>query len=163
MADLLSHVLVAVGLLTVASWHFDWLTDRWIAVGAAGAAIPDLVKVRLLVSEKALEPLLGLEFDIVVLSTLGGLFLVAGAITLLFESHRRRVFGLLITGGCLSLLGDWLRKFASGRSDAWLFPVTWWEPPTPNLYVSSDPLVPAVVIVVVGTVVAVDRFAIGGG
>jgi hypothetical protein len=158
MADLLSHLLAAYVLLTVASWRVDWLTRRWVVVGVGGAAIPDLVKVDLLLDADIVESTLDVPFSYAPLSTLGGVLLVAGLITLAFDRRQwSRVYGLVLLGGLSSLVGDSLRAYADGRASAWLYPVTNWRPPTPSLYVSSDPTILAVVLIVAGAVFALDR------
>ncbi|WP_324664198.1 hypothetical protein [Haloarcula sediminis] len=158
MADLLSHLLVAFSLFTVASWRVKWLDRRWVVVGTGGAAIPDLVKVGLVLPEVTVESALGVPFSYTPLSTLGGVLLVAGLITLAFGRDRwRRVYGLVVTGGVLSLLGDGMRAYADGRASAYLYPLTNWRPPTPSLYVSSDPLVLVAALAFAAVVVAVDR------
>lgn len=163
MADLLSHLLAAYVLLTVASWRVDWLERRWVAVGVGGAAIPDLVKVGIVLDSDTVEEVFGVPFSYAPLSTLGGVLLVAGLITLAFNRHRwRRVYGLVLFGGLSSLVGDGLRAYADGRASAWLYPVTNWRPPTPSLYVSSDPTVLVVVLLVAGAVFALDRRVMDG-
>ena len=158
MADLLTHLLVAYALFTIASWRVDWLEPRWVVVGTGGAAIPDLVKVDIVLDSDSVAAALGLPFSYSPLSTLGGVLLVAGLITLAFErDHWKRVYGLVTVGGVLSLLGDGLRAYADGRAGAWLYPVTNWRPPTPSLYVSSDPRILVVAVVFAAVVVAVDR------
>lgn len=158
MADLLTHVLVAYVVLTAASWRFDRITSRWVAVGMGGAAIPDLGKVGILLDGTTVSSLLDVPFSWGPLGTLGGVLLVAGVVALAFAPrHRRRAYGFLVAGGVLSLLLDGLRVYADGRASSWLYPVTWWRPPTPNLYVSSDPRVLAVALVAAATVFAADR------
>lgn len=158
MADLLTHLLVPYVLLTVASWRVDWIDQRWVVVGMGGAAIPDLVKTEIVLHEGIVETLLGVPFSYDPLSTLGGVLLVAGMITLAFEKHHwRRVFGLVTFGGITSLLLDGLRVYADGRASAYLYPVTTWRPPTPSLYVSSDPRILVVALGVAGVVTLVDR------
>ncbi|QLH77076.1 hypothetical protein HZS55_07120 [Halosimplex rubrum] len=158
MADLLTHVLAAYVVLTVASWRVDRITPPRVAVGMCGGAIPDLVKVDLVVDSMAVERALGLPFTWGAVSTLGGVVLIAGAIALAFGSrYRRRAFAFLLAGGSLSLVLDGLRVYADGRAGPWLFPVTWWRPPTPSLYVTSDPRVLVVGIAVAALVFVVDR------
>lgn len=156
MADLLAHVLVPYVLLTVADWRFDWLSERWVVVGMAGAAIPDLAKVRLVVPDALVERTLGVPFSYTPIGSLGGVLLIAAAIALAFERDRRRVYGLLVFGGFSALVVDGLRAFADGRADFWLYPL-WVRPPTPGLYVSSDPWVAPTVAVVAAGVYAIDR------
>jgi len=159
MADLLSHVLIAYVLFTLVSWRVEWLRPRWVIVGMGGAFIPDLSKVRLLVDSTVIEGLLGVPFTFGYLSSLGGVLLAAGIITLPFDSeHWPRVYGLLVVGGTSHLFVDGLRVWADARASQWLFPVLpAWRPPTPNIYVTSDPIVPLVVISVAIAVFLVDR------
>jgi len=158
MADLLTHLLVPYILLTVASWRVDWLDHRWVVVGMGGAAIPDLIKVRIVVDENTVETLLGIPFTYAPLSTLGGVLLLAGIITVAFERRNwGRVFGIVTFGGLTSLLLDGLRVYADGRASAWLYPFTNWRPPTPSLYVSSDPTVLVVALLAAGVVAVLDR------
>jgi branched-subunit amino acid ABC-type transport system permease component len=158
MADLLTHVLVAYALLTVASWRVDRLTRPWIVVGMAGAAIPDLVKVGIVVDRSVIESLLGVPFSYAPISSIGGVLVIAGAIALCFgDRYRRRAFGYLVAGGGLSLVLDGLRAYADGQAGFWLYPI-WWRPPTPSLYVTSDPRVTVVALVVSAAVFLVDRY-----
>lgn len=158
MADLLTHLLVPYILLTVVSWRVDWLNQRWVVIGIGGAAIPDLVKVGIVLDERVVEVLLDVPFTYTPLSTLGGVLLLAGVITVAFDRrHWRRVFGLVAFGGLTSLLLDGMRVYADGRASAWLYPFTNWRPPTPSLYASSDPAVLVVAVLAAGTVAVVDR------
>jgi len=157
MADLLTHVLTVYVLLTVASWRVDAVAPRWVAVGMGGAAIPDLVKVHIAVDDSLVEGAIGLPFAYAPVSSLGGVLLVAGALTLAFERrYWRCAYGFLVAGGLTSLVLDGLRVFADGRSNPWLYPVTWWQPPTPELYVTSDPRVAAVAVALAVAVSYVD-------
>lgn len=158
MADLLTHVLAVYVLLTVVSWRVDAVTDRWVAVGMGGGAIPDLVKVDIVVDDAVISSVLGIPFTWAPISTLGGVLLVAGAITLAFgREYWRRVYGFLVIGGVTSLVLDGMRVYADGQSSPWLYPFTWWYPPTPSLYVTSDPRVLVVALVVAAVVFALDR------
>jgi hypothetical protein len=162
MAELLSTILLAYVLLTVASWRLEWLTDRWIVVGLAGTAIPDLVKIDLLLDEAVVGQTLGIPFTYAPLGTLAGVVLVSGAVTLAFtRRHWRRVFPLVISGGLVGLLVDGLRVYADGRAGFYLYPL-WWRPPTPSLFVSADPRVLVVTAAAGAVVFAIDRYVIGG-
>lgn len=157
MADLLTHVLAVYVLLTVTSWWVDALTPRWIAIGMAGGAIPDLVKVGMVLDDEIVEGLLGLPFTWAPISSLGGVLLVAGAITIVFSREQwRRVYAFLVAGGLVSLVLDGLRVYADGQSGPWLYPFTWWYPPTPSLYVTSDPTVLVVGVAIAAVVFALD-------
>jgi hypothetical protein len=158
MADLLTHVLAAYVLLTVAGWRVRWLEPRWVAVGMGGAAIPDLVKVERLVDEGVVQSALGVPFEYDPVSSLAGVLVVAGVVALFFGQARRRVYGLLVTGGVLSLVLDGLRVYVDGSSSFWLYPL-WWRPPTPSLYVTADVRVVVVAVAVSAGVFVLDRRA----
>jgi len=157
MADLLTHVLVPFVLLTPLSWRFRWLTDRWIVLAMAGAAIPDLVKVGLVVDGRVIESITGLPFSYAPLATLGGVLAVTAGLAVLFGDVRRRAFGYILLGGLTSLALDGMRVFADGHANFWLYPFVWWRPPTPSLYVTSDPRVTAVALAAAGLVFVLDR------
>ena len=158
MADLLSHVLVTYALLTVTNWRVDALSRRWIVVAMGGAAIPDLSKVGIVVPSRVVSNAVGVPFSYGPVSALGGVALIAGLIALLFgRERRRRAFVFLLLGGVTSLLVDALRISVDGRASAFLYPLTWWRPPSPNLYLTSDPRVLGVAVVLAAAVFALDR------
>jgi len=161
MADLLSHVLVVYVVLTVAHWRVDWITRPWIPVGMGGAAIPDLVKVNVVLDGSSVSAALGVPFAWSPLSTLGGVVLVAGVVALAFDGrYRARAFAFLLGGGLASLVVDGLRVYADGRAGPWLYPLTWWRPPTPSLYVTSDPRVLVIAVLLAGAVFGLDAWVV---
>lgn len=160
MADLLSHVLIAYVFFTLGSWYVSWLAPRWIVVGMGGAILPDLMKIRLLVDSERIAQTLGIPFTFGHLGTVGGVLLTAAIVTMSFErKYWRTVYGLLVAGGLIHLLTDGVRVWADGHGSQWLFPfLPSWRPPTPNLYVTSDPLVPVVVLGIAAFVFAIDSY-----
>jgi hypothetical protein len=157
MADLLTHVLVAYVLVTVARWRVGF-PRYWVPIAMGGAAIPDLVKVGLVIDDSIFQEFLGVPFSYAPISSLGGVVVVAAGITILFDREVwREVYGLLIFGGLTSLVVDGLRVFADGTGGFWLYPV-WVQPPTPELYVSADPRVLAVVLSTTVVVTSVDYY-----
>jgi membrane-bound metal-dependent hydrolase YbcI (DUF457 family) len=160
MADLLSHVLFAFAVFTVAGWVVAWLGPRWVAVGMVGAILPDLNEVGILVDERVISETLALPFTWAPLHTLGGVLLLAAAGAMLFEegSQRRRAFALLIAGGISHLAIDGTKAWADGANGVSLYPFSWWRNPTPGLYVPADRRVVVLAIVVAGTVWLLDRF-----
>jgi len=148
MAELLSHVLIAYTVFTVASWRVNWLTKSWVAIGMIGSLLPDLSRIGLFVTDATIEATLGVPFGIGAIHTLGGVVLCAAIGSLVVADSRRRAFGLLVTGGLSHLLTDGLKVWADGAASAWLYPLSWYRHPTPGLYVSSDYRV----LVVVGSV-----------
>jgi hypothetical protein len=158
MADLLSHVLVAYVLFTLAGWRVDAATRQWVVVAMGGAAVPDLVKLRIVVDPRTVEETVGLPLSYHPFSTLGGVVLVAGVIALLFgREHRRRAWAFLVAGGITSLVVDGLRLSIDGRAGTLLYPLTWWRPPSPDLYLTSDPRVLAVTCALAAVVLVLDR------
>jgi hypothetical protein len=156
MADLLTHVLVPYILMTVFGWIRE-IPRELIPVTMGGAAIPDLVKVSILVDPGRLSELLGVPFSYSSISSLAGVLLVAGVIALLFDNESRKtVYGMLVFGGSTALVLDALRTFADGSAGFWLYPL-WVRSPTPNLYVTSDPRVVIVAICVSLVVATIDR------
>ena len=155
MADLLTHVLVPYVLLTVASWRYPRIKRRWIVIGMAGAAIPDLVKIRIVLDDGAVESLLGVPFAYDPISSVSGLLVIAGAIAVFFEQHRR-AYAFLVFGGSTALVLDGLRVFVDGRAGFWLYPF-WWRPPSPSLYVTADPRVAVLTVLLSTGVYLLDR------
>ena len=141
MADLLSHVLIAYACFTVASWRFDRLTKRWVAVAMIGSLLPDLNRVGLFVTDATLEAILGVPFRVDGIHTLGGSLLLAGVGAMVLTTRHRRAFVALLAGALSHLLADGLKAYADGAAGAWLYPFAWYRHPTPGLYVSSDPTV----------------------
>ncbi|ELY95773.1 membrane-bound metal-dependent hydrolase [Natrialba hulunbeirensis JCM 10989] len=138
MAELLSHVLIAYVLFTVASWRLEWLTKRWVAIGMIGALLPDLNRIGMFVDDATIETTLGVPFGIDALHTLGGVILLSGIGALVLTEAHKRGFGVLLAGALTHLLTDGLKAYADAEAGAWLYPFTWYRHPTPNLYVSAD-------------------------
>ena len=162
MADLLSHVLFAFAVFTVAGWAATWLGPRWVAVGMVGAVLPDLDLVGVLVDAAVLSETLGLPFAWGAIHTLGGVLLLAGAGALLFEdgAHRRRAFALLTAGGVSHLAIDGMKVWADGANGVSLYPFSWWRNPTPGLYVPGDRRVVVVAVILAGAVWLLNRYLV---
>lgn len=140
MPDLLAHVLIAYAVCTALSWRYGWLSAAYVTVGMAGAFIPDLAKGRLLVPDGQVAELVGRPFSWMGLHTAGGAALAVGiGVLLVSGAERGRVAALLGVGAATHLLADALLVTPTGRSYALLWPVTRWIPPTPGLYLSSEP------------------------
>ncbi|MFA9417886.1 metal-dependent hydrolase [Natrinema sp. HArc-T2] len=159
MADLLTHVLLAYAGCTILSWYRP-IPTPWIAVTMIGAILPDLNRVTLIVSNGTLEKLLGVPFDFGALSTLGGAVILAGIGSMVVTNQHRRTFVALFAGAVSHLFIDGIKAYADGAAGAWLYPITWARHPTPNLYVSSDPVVLAVAVSITAAVLAIDRYVV---
>lgn len=155
MADLLAHVLVPFIGLTALRWRIEF-DRRWIPVAMGGAAVPDLGRVGVVLDDSLVQAVLGMPFEWAPVGTLAGMLVISAAIAIWFRSKRQIAFGWLVVGGGLSLVLDGLRVYADGAASFWFYPI-WWRPPTPNLYVTSDYRVTALVLVVAGGVFLVDR------
>lgn len=141
MPDFLTHVLVTYVLLTVVSWRVDWLTEAYVAVGMAGALIPDLKKITLVVPDYRVEALLGVPFGWTPLHRFGGVILTAALLSLFAESEGRRgVFALLVGAALLHLVLDAFLIRPGPTTYNLLYPLTEWRFPVldVDLYLSSD-------------------------
>lgn len=139
MPDLLAHALIAYTLAVLLSWRYDWLTRPYVTVSMAGALIPDMAKIRLLLPSKQVE-LLGIPMDVQGLHTGGAALLsVLIGVSVVAPRHRKRVFALLSLGAASHLVADAFVLTVSGRSYAIFFPLTPYRPPTPGLYASTQP------------------------
>lgn len=148
MPDLLTHVTFVFIVLTILSWRYSWLRP-FISVGMVGAIIPDLVKIHLFLSGRTVETLLGIPFAWRPIHTVGGAMVIAGIGALLFpKGYRRRAFGTLVFGAETGLLLDAGLRRANSLTQPFFYPFSWWQPPSGNLYLSSD-FWPAVVTVIV--------------
>ena len=138
MPDLLSRALVAYALRTLFALRYPWLTPPYVTVGMAGAFIPDVAKVELVVDPALVAALLGAPFDWFGVRTLGGAAVAAlVGVTLAASEYRRCVAGLLALGAGSHLAADALLLKASGHSYPDLWPLTGYHPPTPGLYLST--------------------------
>lgn len=159
MAELLSHVLLAFGLFTIAGWAVEWLDRKWVAVGAVGSLFPDLNRLDMIVDDYTVSQMLGIPFSWGGLSTLGGVVVLAAAGAVLFASRKEQLrgFGLLFAGGVSHLLVDGVKQWADGAGGTPLYPLSWWRPPTPGWYVSSDQWVLGVAVVFALAVFLLDQ------
>jgi membrane-bound metal-dependent hydrolase YbcI (DUF457 family) len=140
MPDLLSHALIAYAIATALSWRLRWLSPAYVTVAMAGAFVPDLVKISLVVDSDVVAAALGIPFEWSALHTLGGSVVsVAVGVVLVTDRERRRVAALLGLGAASHLLADAFLLNPSGRSYAVLWPISRLHPPTPGLYLSTDP------------------------
>lgn len=140
MPDLLAHALLAYAVARILSWRYDWLTAQYVTVCMVGAFIPDLAKVELVLPSDVVERLLDVPFSWFGLHT-GGAVLVSVlvGVVVVVPRERKRAFTLLALGGGTHLLADGLLQTPSGRSYAMFWPLTRYNPPTPGLYLSTEP------------------------
>ncbi|PSP76993.1 metal-dependent hydrolase [Halobacteriales archaeon QS_1_68_20] len=155
MPDLLAHVLLAYAVAQALSWRYRWLSPAYVTVVMAGAMIPDLSKAAMVLPGTRVEALLGVPFDWFALHTSGGVLLsILVGVALVAPTERRRVFLLLALGAATHLFADALLLKPSGRSYPVFWPLTRYHPPTPGLYLSTEPR-PAVVAAVAALVARV--------
>jgi hypothetical protein len=153
MPDLLAHALIAFAVCTALAWRYPWITPAYVTVGMAGAFIPDLANARMIVPDGLVTWLLGVPSDWSGIHTTGGAILgIAIGVVLVIDRERRRVGALLAIGAGTHLLADALLLKPSGRSFAVFWPLTRWHPPTPGVYLSTDPWPTAAAALVAGCV-----------
>jgi hypothetical protein len=159
MPDLLTHTLVGFTIGTVLSWQIDWAERHYVTAVMVGAVVPDLVKVKLLVPSAQLADSLGIPFSWLPLHTLGGAALSVLLIGTLVvgESHRRRALLMIAIGALSHLVLDGLLRTPTGRGGPVFWPITAYQPPTPGLYLSTDPWPAALAVAIAAVVVYVDR------
>jgi hypothetical protein len=138
--DLLTHVLVAYSGALVVSWRVTWIDRPFVTVAMMGAVLPDLAKANLLVPNLTIERLLSLPFSWTALHTTGGVTLTILMMLALVDRPYRRRVGLLLGAGALThLSADALLRSVTNTSYPVFWPLTSYEPPTPGLYLSTDP------------------------
>lgn len=139
MPDLLSHACIAYSICTLLSWRYGWLGRGYVTVGMAGAFVPDMAKIGLVIPGPTVGAALDLPFSWFGIHTLGGTVVgVLVGVTVVASAERRRVLALLSVGAASHLLADALLVTTTGRSYAVLWPLTRYHPPTPGLYLSTD-------------------------
>jgi len=145
MPDLLSHAFIAYTLCTLLALRYEWVSPQYVTVAMAGAFIPDMAKIELVLDDAVVGNALGLPFAWSGLHTLGGAAVsVLIGVILVRPAERTRVGGLLALGAASHLTADAFLLKASGRSYSVFWPLTQYAPPTPGLYLSTD-LWPSVV------------------
>jgi hypothetical protein len=139
MVDLYTHVLVGYTLGTLLSWRYERITHPFVTVLMAGAVLPDLSRIDLLVSSGTVENVLGVSFAWLPLHRVGGTLLVVCIGSLLAaKRHRRAVFVLLAIGAGSHYLLDFLLYKPSGKTGALLWPFTTYRFPIDGFYSSTD-------------------------
>lgn len=159
MPDLLTHVLVAYVTVTVLVWNVDRLPGRLVPVAMVGAVLPDLAKVHLVVSSATVASALGVPFSWQPIHRLGGVLALAGLGALVLDRPYRRIAVVaLSTGAASHLFLDSLIRRANGLTPPYLYPLTWWHPPSGDLYLSSDPWPAVLALTAAAIVFAYDRW-----
>lgn len=139
MPDLLTHAFIGYTLGRLLAWRYEWLTSRYISVVMAGAFIPDIAKLALVVPSDRVAAVLNVPFSWFGIHTFGGAMLcVLVGVVLVSPDDRPRVFGGLSLGAGSHLVADAFLLKAAGHSYPLLWPLTAYAPPTPGLYLSTD-------------------------
>lgn len=158
MPDLLAHALFAYAIGTALSWRYEWVRRPHVTAVMAGAFVPDLAKAGLVVESSTIQRALGFPFDWFGLHTVGGVVLtIMLGVSLVVVGERKRTALLLGLGAGSHLLADALLLTPSGRSAPLLWPLTGYAPPTPGLYLSTEPEPTVVAAMLAFVVWAVTR------
>lgn len=140
MPDLLAHALIAYTASLLLSWRYEWLTPAYTTVAMVGAFIPDMAKIRLLIPSSHVEHVLGIPFQWFAIHTTGGTIVaILIGVTIVTPKERKRVGLLLSLGAATHLIADAFLFSTSGRSYPIFWPLTRYHPPTPGLYLSTQP------------------------
>jgi hypothetical protein len=139
MPDLLTHVLVVYAVATALSWRVDALERRHVPVAMIGGALPDLSKLYLVVDADTVAGIIGVPISWEGMHTLGVVLVLSVVGTQLVERRERVAVLLALALGELVHFGlDSFIIRADGTVPPYLFPISWWQFPSGNLYVSSD-------------------------
>ncbi|WP_435360852.1 hypothetical protein [Haloarchaeobius sp. DFWS5] len=157
MSDLLTHVLAAYVAATVLSWRVDWLASRHVPMAMVGAVVPDAAKAYMLTGSTRVA-VAGVEGSWYALQTVGAAtcFVLAGSL-LVPPRERRVVLGSLFGAVGLHVLMDYMVVRASGVAPPYLYPLTWAQLPSLDVYLSSSLWPSLVAIPVAGLVWFLDR------
>ncbi len=141
MADLLTHVMVGYTIGTILSWKYEWIKSPHVTMMMAGAALPDIVRIGLLIDSAAVQTHLGIPFSWTPLHTGGGVMVTVLIFAALFEKKTTwHLFLVILIGAASHLFLDALLLTASGTSYAIFWPLTRYRLSTPGLYLSTDVL-----------------------
>lgn len=159
MAEVLTHVLVAYVVFTIASWWSNRIEPQWVVVAMVGAILPDLDQLDLVLDADTITTALGIPFGWGALHTIGGVMLLSGIGALLFTTRRQQVmaFLMLLGGGITHLALDAVKAWGDGYNGVYLYPFSWWRNPTPGWYVSADRWVLVLTAILAFVVFVLDR------
>jgi membrane-bound metal-dependent hydrolase YbcI (DUF457 family) len=139
MPDLLSHALIAYTICTLLALRYRWLTPQYVTVGMAGAFVPDLAKIDLVLDNGIVGSFLGVPFEWFGVHTLGGAAVaVLIGVVLAASGERPRVAALLALGAASHLVADAFLAKAAGVAYPLFWPLSTYQPPLPGLYLSTD-------------------------
>jgi membrane-bound metal-dependent hydrolase YbcI (DUF457 family) len=123
MPDLLTHVLVGYTIAIALSWRYPRIRYPFVAVAMAGAILPDLNRIELLVPAATVETTFAIPFSWVPLHRAGGtLVIVCLGGLLASKRYRRPVFALLLVGAGSHYLLDFFLYKPSGMTGPLLWP-----------------------------------------
>ncbi|MFO7791475.1 MAG: metal-dependent hydrolase [Candidatus Saliniplasma sp.] len=139
MADLLTHVFVAFSVGVLLSWRFPWISKNYITIIMMGSVLPDLTRIGLILEPAFIENLFGVPFSWSPLHTIGGVFIIILILTFSVDNkYSKPLFLLLALGAFTHLFLDSLLLTTTGYSYPLFVPITFYNPPTPGLYLSTD-------------------------
>jgi len=124
MADMLTHVLIALTLAMLFSIRYRWITPRLASVAMAGAMLPDLNRLKWVVSPETAESVLGLSVSWRPMHSIGGVTIAICIGALLVRPQYRRAVAILLTVGALSHFALDLLLVPPAGSYRYLWPIT---------------------------------------
>jgi len=138
MADMLTHVLIALTLAMLFSIRYRWITPRLASVAMAGAMLPDLNRLKWVVSPETDESVLGLSVSWRPMHSIGGVTIAICIGALLVRPQYRRAVAILLTVGALSHFALDLLLVPPAGSYRYLWPITSADIVLPGFYSSRD-------------------------
>lgn len=138
MADMLTHVLIAFTFAMLFSIRYRWITPQLASVAMAGAMIPDLNRLKWVVSPETAESVLGLSLSWRPMHSIGGVAIAICIGALLVHPQYRRAVAILLTIGVLSHFVLDLLLVPPAGSYRYLWPLTSADIVVPGFYTSHD-------------------------
>ena len=157
MPDLLTHALVAYTIAILLSWRYRWIGRPYVTVCMAGAFVPDLAKIGLVVPAWRVSRALAVPFSWSGIHTAGGALVVVGIGAVVFVNRRREAALMLGIGALSHLIADAFLLTVTGRSYPILWPLSGYSPPTPGLYLSTEPWPTMAAVLIAIIVLTTDR------
>ena len=159
MADVLTHVLVAYVIATLLSWRYEWFSPALVTAVMAGALLPDLVKIRLVLPSDTVSAMLGIPFNWAPFHKIGGIVAVIAIITVIVpRAMRAATFISLSMGSFEHLLLDSFLYWPDGLASPMLWPISDFQFAVDGFYKSWDRWPLAITLALVVLVFAASRY-----
>lgn len=158
MADLLTHVLVAYVIGSLLAWRYEWFSSALVTAVMAGALLPDLRKIFLVLPGSSVSEFLSIPFSWAPLHDVGGIVIViAIAVVLVPTTMRLPVLLCLSLGAFEHILFDAFLYWPDGLTWNVIWPVSNVQFAVDGFYKSWD-MVPLAITLGLATLVLVGSW-----